>query len=79
MCEHEWKLYQGLREEFEYCMRCDVRRGSLDADQVPIAQGAHAQTSKYRLIPRSELLPSADLPTGALNHSFDLFGSKDIA
>jgi hypothetical protein len=22
MCDHEWKLYQGLREEFAYCTTC---------------------------------------------------------
>jgi hypothetical protein len=26
-CNHEWKKYTGLKEEFEFCGKCDVKRG----------------------------------------------------
>lgn len=25
-CSHSWKNYQGLREAFDYCEKCDVRK-----------------------------------------------------
>lgn len=25
-CDHVWKKYQGLKEEFDYCTRCDKKR-----------------------------------------------------
>jgi hypothetical protein len=28
-CDHEWKKYTGLKEEFEYCSKCDVKRSDV--------------------------------------------------
>ena len=25
-CNHEWKLYTGLQESFEYCEACDAKK-----------------------------------------------------
>ena len=26
VCKHEWKMYTGLSEQFEYCVHCDEKR-----------------------------------------------------
>jgi len=26
-CEHKWKSYMGLNQQFEYCELCDEKRG----------------------------------------------------
>lgn len=28
-CSHEWKFYQGIKECFEYCVKCDQKRNKL--------------------------------------------------
>lgn len=25
-CDHKWKSYTGLRESFEYCEKCDIKK-----------------------------------------------------
>ena len=27
-CRHEWKTYVGFREEYDYCQKCNVKRGT---------------------------------------------------
>jgi hypothetical protein len=27
-CDHVWKFYTGLREQYEYCERCEAKRGN---------------------------------------------------
>lgn len=73
MCNHEWLLYRGLREEFEYCTKCDVRKGPLDAVQLP------AMKAKYEPTPIQRASLPAGARVGGLIHPFDIFGSKDIA
>jgi hypothetical protein len=26
-CYHEWKIYTGLNEQFEFCTKCDIKKG----------------------------------------------------
>lgn len=28
-CEHEWRLYEGFTERFDYCVKCDVKGTSV--------------------------------------------------
>lgn len=28
-CSHAWKTYQGLRESFEYCSKCDIKKSNI--------------------------------------------------
>lgn len=28
-CSHEWKNYQGLKDSFEFCIKCDKKRNQL--------------------------------------------------
>ena len=27
-CEHEWTFYEGFIDQYEYCTKCDVKKGS---------------------------------------------------